>query len=187
MTEAKKKPAKKKAPAPRKPKVIKIYDTDLEPLKEADEILKKIELQQVKVKDARFEWEDAKEETKLLKGTYEAAQLTLEGLCRMRKETHPLFDKPPENPADGKTADKSGPAKKDAWQALPLSEAGITGNVAQLLADAQIDTLGALSDRMNVKGQFWAEGIVGLGEATAAKVSDCFVKFWAEHPEYCGE
>ena len=96
--------------------------------------------------------------------------------------TRPLLaavDKPAEPDEEPKAV---GP---NAWQALPLSAAGINGKVGKLLAEAGIETIGSLAKRTAGEGQWWWRPITGIGEGTAEAVQDRMVVFWKEHPEYC--
>ena len=107
------KPVKKKA-AP-KPKKVTLLDTELEPLKEADMILKKIEVAERECDERAIEVDQVREELKNAKGSYADAVRRLRKLCRMRKEKHPLFDKPKEQ-APAKPAANNATLEKPAVQ-----------------------------------------------------------------------
>jgi hypothetical protein len=66
---------------------------------------------------------------------------------------------------------------------LPLSEAGITGKIADTLAGAGCETLGALVERM-ASGLGWNDGLKGIGEEKAAGLADKLADFWKDHPEF---
>jgi hypothetical protein len=70
-----------------------------------------------------------------------------------------------------------------AWRELPLSEAGITGKIADTLAGAGCETLGALVERM-ASGLGWNDGLKGIGEEKAAGLADKLADFWKDHPEF---
>lgn len=95
MAKTTKKPSAKKAkiktPKPAKPKKVSILDTDLLPLKEADELLTRIETQSAAVKLAEIEYETADDARKAAKGAMNHARNELQKLCDARKEQHPLF------------------------------------------------------------------------------------------------
>lgn len=189
-----------KSEKPRKPKKVHLWDTELEPLREADGLLKQIEVAEVDAAERSLRVELVREELGNAKTAYKDAVAQLRKLCRARKEKHPLFDHAPkpaelekEPPkADGlpeiqPTLDE--PAKagttNEAWKELPLSAAGINGKVGVLLAEAGHDTLGRLAKLMQDHGQWWNKEVKGIGESGAAEVADRFAAFWSEHPEYC--
>ncbi len=71
-----------------------------------------------------------------------------------------------------------------AWEALPISEIGVAGKMAEKLADAGIATLGELS-KAQARGEWWAEKIKGIGPGAAEKIGDGWIAFWARRPEFC--
>ena len=72
-----------------------------------------------------------------------------------------------------------------AWESLPISEIGVTGKMAEKLADAAIATLGELS-KAQARGEWWAEKIKGIGPGAAEKIRDGWIAFWKRRPEFCG-
>jgi hypothetical protein len=72
-----------------------------------------------------------------------------------------------------------------AWEALPISEIGVTGKMAEKLADAAIATLGELA-KAQATGEWWAEKIKGIGPGAAEKIGDGWIAFWKRRPEFCG-
>ena len=77
------------------------------------------------------------------------------------------------------------PKPNTAWHSLPVSEIGVTGKMAEKLADAGIATLGELS-QAQARGEWWAEKIKGIGPGAAEKIGDGWIAFWARRPEFCG-
>jgi hypothetical protein len=73
-------------------------EKDMEKLQEADEILVKIERKEAELSDLAVRVEMTKEDAKAAKARYDAAVNDLRALCRLRSESHPLFDEPPEPP-----------------------------------------------------------------------------------------
>lgn len=79
---------------------------------------------------------------------------------------------------------KPKPKPSTAWQSLPVSEIGVTGKMAEKLADAGIQTLGELSNAQ-ARGEWWAEKIKGIGPGAAEKIGDGWIAFWQRRPEFC--
>jgi hypothetical protein len=92
MKMAKAKAKKVKSEKPRKPKLVKLYDTELDPLREADGLLKKIEAAESEAAERSLRVELCREELGDAKTAYKDAVAQLRKLCRARKEKHPLFD-----------------------------------------------------------------------------------------------
>jgi hypothetical protein len=110
MKMAKAKTKKAKSEKPRKPKLVKLYDTELDPLKEADGLLKQIEAAETEAEERALRVEMVREELTGAKTAYKDAVTQLRRLCRARKEKHPLFDK--SNPSE---LTKEPPAKEAEW------------------------------------------------------------------------
>lgn len=66
-----------------------------------------------------------------------------------------------------------------------ITELRIRDGVAAKLEEADLGTLGALSDRMATYGTTWNNGVKGIGEKAAEEVSDALAAFWGLHPELC--
>jgi hypothetical protein len=252
---------------------VTLFDTELEPLKEAESILTDVEEAEARAEEAALRVEIAKESYQTARLAYKDAVGQLRKLCRARKEKHPLFDqaakKPEDKPAakadlaavavtvtagteqhgiakgtlapiwlvkpggilvmagetptaitdDEYTADEpvaaliaearekkitsdadawrefvaskqtptasTNPQVCEDWKALPLEAAKINGRGGKLLTEAGYETLGAVAKLMRDYGQWWNKEVKGIGEETAAEISDRFADFWAAHPEYC--
>lgn len=89
-----KRPEKLKAQKPRKPKKVTMLDTELEPLKEADSLLHRIEMAEADCDRKSVEVDSIRDQLKAARGAYMHAVSMLRKLCRARKEKHPLFDQP---------------------------------------------------------------------------------------------
>lgn len=115
-TKAKKPTSKKKTktPKPVKPKRLTILDTDLLPLREADELLTRIEAQSAEVKRLEIDYEMADDARKAAKSAMLHAQGQLQKLCDARKEPHPLFKQP--------AVETSGVAAALAGKAIPATD-----------------------------------------------------------------
>lgn len=140
-----KKAGKAKAPKPekpRKPKKITMLDTELEPLKEADSLLKKIERAEADCDSRMVEVDSIREQLKTAKGAYSHAVNVLRKLCRARAEKHPLFDKPAkpaDKPADAKTAEaKEGDKPAEAYKVQVTISAGVKEHGMPLGQDVDI-------------------------------------------------
>jgi hypothetical protein len=69
-------------------------EVDMDKLQEADEILVKIERKEAELSELAVCVEMTKEDAKEAKARYDAAVNNLRALCRLRSESHPLFDEP---------------------------------------------------------------------------------------------
>lgn len=146
---AKKVKSKKiKSEKPRKPKLVKLYDTELEPLQEADSLLKQIETAESEAAERSLRVELCREELGNAKTAYKDAVTQLRRLCRARNEKHPLFDQ--SKPSE---LTKEQPAKEAARKSneitIRLTKAvddatngfhGITGETLTAAIDTQGDT-----------------------------------------------
>lgn len=102
-----------KTPKPRKPKKVTMLDTELEPLKEADSLLGKIERAEAVCDEKLVEVDQIREQLKQAKGAYSHAVTQLRKLCRARKEKHPLFDQVESKPeAKAETKPEAKPEAK---------------------------------------------------------------------------
>lgn len=98
--------------------------------------------------------------------------------------------------ADAREANVTGPdawaefvagwrsAENDAWRAMPLAELALAKKPGKILAEAGIETLGDLHDRM-AEGLGWHDDLTGIGDETAGSIADRFAEFWKTHPEFC--
>lgn len=116
---------KKAAPKAKKP-------TKLDILTEADEILRKIEANEVACQEHYARMVEIKEEFKAAKEAYTHQVNEGRRLARARKEKLPLFDQPKKETAMGE------------WEKLPIEAAGIVDDDAGRLLDAGVKTLGDL-------------------------------------------
>jgi hypothetical protein len=73
-------------------------EIDMDKLQEADEILVKIEKTEEELARLATKVEMTKEDAKEAKACYDAAVTKLRALCRIRKESNPLFDQAAEQP-----------------------------------------------------------------------------------------
>lgn len=127
------------------------------------------------------EWESAKEEASDCKKAFEAAVERLRKAIRSANEQLPLFDaakQPAAAPVDaGKAAE---PVEDESWKLVPLTDVlyGLPAKKVQILADAELVTLGQLTDFQAAKGGFdW--GIKGIGSEWRTKIEDAVIS-WLE-------
>lgn len=115
--------------------------------------------------------EATKSKASAAKKNFEAADEELRELIRRGPEEQPMLPG-----VDG---------AEDAWRHMPLTEMGIDGALLDNLVEVDIKTIGDLSDQMDKFGVGWHNTIAGVGDKAADKVSDLFIEFWKEHPEFC--
>lgn len=146
MKMAKAKTKKAKSEKPRKPKLVKLYDTELEPLQEADGLLKQIETAESEAAERSLRVELCREKLTDAKTAYKDAVAQLRRLCRARKEKHPLFDqtKPAEltkEPPAKEAARKSNEITIRLTKSVDDATNGFHGTTGETLT-AAIDTQG---------------------------------------------
>lgn len=104
----------------------------------------------------------------------------------------PLLKKDETKPTDPETKPESceTPAGRDAWKREPLGVLNLSDAVETFIADAGHRTVGALSDYMAGKGQFWAKDMQVGGRRKpprfSEQIEEAFAAYWAAHPEFCG-
>lgn len=158
-----------------------------------------IRKQEARVAAIEAEWEEAKENAKTLKAEAETARGKLLRMIRLGADTGPQRELPlgdteaqgtPAGPGDqsnpvARAEHAAKPAAPDAWRELSIAELGLSPAIAKKLAENEITTLGKFSDRVAKHGEWWFRELKGIGETKAAAISEAFVEFWANHPEYC--
>ena len=72
--------------------------------------------------------------------------------------------------------------KADPWRDLPVSDLGLSDSLTKTLWLAELRTIGELSGYVKEFVEF--DTIKGIGEKSAEKISEAFVRFWEAHPEY---
>ncbi len=117
--------------------------------------------------------EATKSKASAAKKNFEAADEELRELIRRGPEEQPMLPG-----VDG---------AEDAWRHWQLIEMGVAGALSQNLVDADIKTIGDLSDIMDKFGVTWHNTINGVGDKAAENVDGLFIEFWKEHPEFCGD
>ena len=89
---------------------------------------------------------------------------------------------PPEEAGGNGEEAKAGDPK--AWRRVKIENVVTNEKLAEKLVEADLTTLGKLSDHMAEQGQWWWKQLPGIGEAAAEKISDMLASFWEAHPEY---
>ena len=77
-------------------------------------------------------------------------------------------------------------AVKSNWREMPVTELVLSDSIHDALREANLITLGGLSDFMAAHGEQWWRDVDSIGEQKAVAVADAFAAFWEEHPEFCG-
>lgn len=79
----------------------------------------------------------------------------------------------------------SSPTGGSSWRSLPIEDRlDLPAGTLRALHRMGIETLGELTDTINVSPQSWHVGVPGVGAAAAQKVSDAYAAFWAANPQY---
>ena len=71
------------------------------------------------------------------------------------------------------------------WRSTAIADLNLPATTLAKLAKVDVETIGALNDRVKQHGDFWWKDITGLGEKGAEKIANALVDFWGRHPEYC--
>ncbi|HAI12643.1 MAG TPA: hypothetical protein DCM28_13125 [Phycisphaerales bacterium] len=130
-------------------------------------------------------WESSKLETADFKKSYEAAQEQLHEMA-MKDTSLPLFNQPDDGDVFEQNSDTATPTPDtdDKWREASLDDLGITGALADKLADklvdAELDTLGKISDYTSAGKQL--TDIKGIGPEKAELISDACADYFASHP-----
>lgn len=74
------------------------------------------------------------------------------------------------------------PFPAEAWREADFTDLGITGKLAELLTDADLDTLGKIADFTK---DYELTNIAGVGPAKAEELQSLLDKYWVDHPEHC--
>ena len=128
------------------------------------------------VHSKRIDYLASKEETKSLKGVFEAAL----------SELQLLIEKGPDKqlPLPGmETAAAAAPPKPDeSWRKATLDELGLTGAIAKALAENEppLTTLGAISDWTK---EYRLIDVKGIGEAKADDIEEALEDYWRRNPQ----
>lgn len=136
--------------------------------------LEEIKRKNADVREAAYEWEQAKSAANSKKKRYESLSEQLQDLIAEDPRQHRL-----------PFGDDQANAVNDAWKPRPITELGLTKGLNKKLEELRITTLGDLQ-------AFWDSGEnlidnTGWGEEKAAKVADAFADYGATHPELFGD
>jgi len=127
--------------------------------------------------DAALRRREIEGQLKEARGDEQAAVKAVERLRKQGPENHPLFDGP---------ADKAPPQQQQPdWQALPLTETGLSDKQVAKLDKLGQKTLGDLAKLTEQKGPNWHTAFQGkgVGPAFSAAVNAHMERFWQAHPE----
>lgn len=143
-----------------------------EEAKAENESLKERHYQQIRdlnreVKDARAEWQDAKDTASSLKKAYESKNDKLHELISRGPDPQKILP----GFTDG----------ADQWRVRPIRDLAISDGIIETLEAEGISSLGDLQ-------RFWDSGkylsdIKGIGPEKSATVADAFADYGASHPE----
>jgi hypothetical protein len=141
------------------------------------------------VSDRKSTWEGLKQETSDAKKSYEAAQerlheMTMEPLAPSlfnQSDDGDVFSQKTETPQANTASTQSPKADEDeAWREATLDDLGIKGALADKLVDAELDTLGKISDYTSAGKQI--TDIKGIGPEKSEFISDACADYFAKHP-----
>ncbi len=133
-----------------------------------------------------IEWQEPHAHAAELKKSAEKNQAKLNGICAdidaiqsgNYTPSLPFKDDKPKKGTKGK-AETNGHATSENWRGVSLKELGLSEKILACLADAKIETMGALAD--------WSKrnritDVKGIGEAAAETIEEATTKYWREHP-----
>lgn len=166
-------------------------------IEEREAVWRKISELEADCQEDEAEWVSAKEAASEAKKAFDASVERLRKAIRAANEPLPLFDgkavklapsaaaNPSESPNSSSTEDES-------WRAVPLSEVlmDLPPKKVQILADAELTTLGQLTDFQAAKSTY-AWDLKGVGPEWRTKIEDAVVTWlarWREqHPAAVAE
>ena len=120
--------------------------------------------------EAKEEAEAAKAQMKEDEGQYKAALEGISEIIRAQEEDYPLF------PKDSQVEEL--PPSDESWREVRLIDLEISQPILSKLADAGLETIGAVAKYTEDGGALTR--IKGIGPAKATAIDEGLDKFWAE-------
>jgi hypothetical protein len=140
-----------------------------------DDMADEIFAARVELREREADHEEAKAQAKAAKDAMEAAQKRLNRLIdEASRGPGPLFQNAPAAPA---TAERS-----EAWRDVRLDTLDIAPGILEKLAEAGIDTIGAVVAHSEAHPNKGLRTIPGIGPEKAEAVADALAKYWEQHP-----
>jgi hypothetical protein len=89
----------------------------------------------------------------------------------------------PDAESNGKVNGHAHANVDETWRAIPIGEAlqGLGSRIYKVFEDAEINTLGDLTDYQAKKGDFWVKDLAGVGPKAAEDIADASEAFWKRH------
>ncbi|MFG0247413.1 MAG: hypothetical protein ACF8OB_00895, partial [Phycisphaeraceae bacterium JB051] len=128
------------------------------------------------------DWSSAKDVAASKKKRYDTEAEKLRKMA-LEEPEETLFNPRSDNgDVFGQNSDTAKPAPdtEEAWRDATLDDLGITGALADKLVDAELDTLGKISDYTSSGKQI--TDIKGIGPEKSEFISDACANYFAEHP-----
>ena len=163
------------------------FEAALSELKERRSWEAQIESINDRVQELEADFKEKKEAASAAKKRWESAQSHLSEVIAKGRERLPLFDRPREVEAEPVAvvpiaATPTPTPAAEPWRAVRLDVLqGMTPSILAALAEAGIETIGAITDH-TAKGKRLTE-IKGIGEAAHEKIDDALAGFWAGQSE----
>lgn len=170
-------------PEPDPSEVVEAVDTDeLVRLREKEKLLERIRKTAAKSRKLKLDLDEAKENCKTIKRSWEEAVSTLTLLCDSAKTGQklllPIDERPQEDEDEG---DDDVGEDDDAWRDTPLDDLAVSDGSLKLLRQAGVDSLGQLEDLRRDISEGRAEWPKGIGEAKVTHIEDAVVQWLAAH------
>ena len=169
------------------PETLEMPDTDTKPDIPPDlaaESLARIADAGKALEIAEEEEKEAKIEAREAKAKRERLRKELHRIIREETSNEPtLFNRPPPRTDAASTASAT-PDDGDDWRSVPLNSLGLPAGLLGKLAEANIETMGELSDWTDPTRNGGREkrltDIKGIGPGAIEKIEAATTQFWAE-------
>lgn len=143
----------------------------------AERLLIEIRDKNREIGQARLDWEQKDATAKAAKKRLEALHEAFEKYLTEATEEMPLFE-PPAKPAAAATS----PGEDDlSWRPVPLAELGLAPGMLKKLEEAEIVTIGQLSDFVQAGSDL--TDIQGIGETKAEAIRNSLTTYWRQRNE----
>lgn len=180
--------AKAKSAKPKKARKPKLNKAKKQTL--IDEKIAELLKARAEFSESVDDWEEAHAQAGAKKKTMEAKQGRINSIVNDIQAIQSGNYTPPlpfgeDNPAESNGSHHHTPGTlkaNGAWKDVFLDDL-FKGQIRTALADANLNTLGELTDFQASNKQL--SDIKGIGPGKAEKISDRLIEFWKEHPEYC--
>uniref|UniRef100_A0A6M3L2T4 Uncharacterized protein n=1 Tax=viral metagenome TaxID=1070528 RepID=A0A6M3L2T4_9ZZZZ len=128
----------------------------------------------------KAEFNDTREVAKEAKKAYEAEADALHALIHRGPDPQKRLPGIEEGEVEANPEADVQEAEERQWREIPLADLKIPAGTLGKLAEAGLETIGALADWQQEKGEFWAVDIAGIGPKAAVKIEEVLLAAWGD-------